>query len=46
MTKGDLIKFFIDEKYSKPPMRKYPTNEIFYYHIDEIWSTDLADMID
>ena len=27
-------------------MRKYPTNKIIYKHIDEIWSIDLADMID
>ena len=27
-------------------MRKYPTNKIVYDHIDEIWSIDLADMID
>ena len=26
--------------------KKYPTNEIIYNHIDEIWSIDLADMID
>ena len=44
--KKDLTKIFIDEFYSKPPMNNYPTNEIFYNHIDEIWSIDLADMID
>ena len=27
-------------------MRNYPTNKIVYNHIDEIWSIDLADMID
>ena len=27
-------------------MRSYPTNKIIYNHIDEIWSIDLADMID
>ena len=42
----DKIKIFIDEIYSKPPMRNYPTNKIIYNHIDEIWSIDLADMID
>ena len=42
----DKIKIFIDEIYSKPPMRNYPTNKIVYNHIDEIWSIDLADMID
>ena len=42
----DKIKIFIDEIYSKPPMRNYPTNKIVYNHINEIWSIDLADMID
>ena len=42
----DKIKIFIDEIYSKPPMRNYPTNKIVYNHIDAIWSIDLADMID
>ena len=27
-------------------MRNYPTNRIVNKHIDEIWSIDLADMID
>ena len=27
-------------------MRNYPTNKIIYNHIDEIWTIDLADMID
>ena len=44
--KKDLTKIFIDEIYSKPPRRNYPTNRITYNYIDEIWSTDLADMID
>ena len=42
----DKIKIFIDEIYSKPPLRNYPTKKIAYNHIDEIWSIDLADMID
>ena len=42
----DKIKIFIDEIYSKPPMNTYPTNKKKYNHIDEIWSIDLADMID
>ena len=46
MIKKDLTKIFIDEIYSKPPMRNYLTNKIIYNHIDEIWSIDLADMID
>ena len=46
MAKKDKIKTFIDEIYSRPPMKNYPTNKIVYNHIDEIWSIDLADMID
>ena len=46
MPKKDNIKTFIDEIYNKLPKRNYPTNKIFYNHIDEIWSIDLADMID
>ena len=46
MIKRDLTKIFIDEIYSKPPRKNYPTNKIVYNHIDEIWSIDLADMID
>ena len=37
---------FIDEIKSKPPRRNYPTNKIIYNQLDEIWSIDLADMID
>ena len=44
--KKDLTKIFIDEIYSKPPKKNYPTNKIVYNHIDETWSIDLADMID
>ena len=44
--KKDLTKIFIDEIYSKPPKKNYPTNKIVYNHIDEIWSIDLAEMID
>ena len=46
MISKDLIKIFVDEIYSKPPRKNYPTNKIVYNHIDEIWSIDLADMID
>ena len=44
--KRDLTKIFIDEIYSKPPRKNYPTNKLIYNHLDEIWSIDLADMID
>ena len=46
MINKDLIKIFVDEIYSKAPLRNYPTNKIVYNHVDEIWSIDLADMID
>ena len=46
MSKKDNIKIFIDEIYSTPPRKNYPSNKIVYNHIDEIWSIDLADMID
>ena len=46
MSKKDNIKIFFEEKYSKPPKKTYPTNKIVYNHIDEIWSIDLADMVD
>ena len=44
--KKDLTKIFIDEIYSKPSMKNYPTNKIIYNHIDAIWSIDLADFSD
>ena len=44
--KKNLTKIFIDEIYSTPPRKNYPTDKIVYNHIDEIWSIDLADMID
>ena len=44
--KKDLTKIFIDEIYSSPPKKNYPTNKLVYNHIDEIWSIDLADMIE
>ena len=44
--KKDLTKIFIDEIYSKPPRKNIPTNKRIYNHIDEIWSIDLADMVD
>ena len=45
MINKDLAKIE-DEVYSKLPIKSYPTNKIIYNHIDEIWSIDLADMID
>ena len=46
MTNKDLIKIFVDEIYSKPPMRTYPTNKIIIKSIDDTWSSDLLDMND
>ena len=46
MINKDLIKTFVHEFYSKPPMRNYETNKIIYNHFDEIWSIDLADTVD
>ena len=43
--KRDLPKIFLDEIHSEAPKRNYPTNKIIYNHNDEIWSIDLADMI-
>ena len=44
--KSDLMKKFIDQINSKPPRKNCPINKIIYNHTDEIWSSDLADMID
>ena len=46
MIKKDLTKIFIDEIYSTPPRKNFPTNKIIYNHIDEIWSIGLADFSD
>ena len=44
--KKDITKIFIDEIYSSPPKKNYPTNKIVYNNIDEICSIDLADFSD
>ena len=46
MINKDITETFIDEIYSKAPKKNYETNKIIYNHTDEIWSIDLADMID
>ena len=46
MIKKDLIQFFIDEIYSKPPTKNYPTNRTNIKSIDNNWSSDLLDMND
>ena len=44
--KKDLTKIFIDEIYSKPPKKNYPTNRTMIKSIDDTWSSDLLDMKD
>ena len=44
--KRELTKIFIDEIYSEAPKKNYPTNKKVYNHNDEIWSFDLADMVE
>ena len=46
MPNKDNTKIFVDEIYSKPPKRNYPTIKLVHKHIDEIWSIDLADFSD
>ena len=40
------IKTFINEIYSKPPKKYYPTNKTDVYHIDDTWSLDILDLKD
>ena len=44
--KKDLKKIFIDEIYSSPPKKNYPTDKMIYNYVVEIWSIDLADFSD
>ena len=44
--KKDLTKIFRDEIYSTLLINTYPSDKIVYNHIDEIWSVDLADMVE
>ena len=44
--KKDLTKIFIDEVYSKPPKKNYPTKKTIIKSIDDTWSSDLLDMND
>ena len=46
MLKKDNVQTFIDEIYPSPPKKNFTTNELIYNHIDEVWTIDLADMID
>ena len=40
------INFFINEFFSKPPKKNYPTNKTDVYHNDDIWSVKLLDLKD
>ena len=40
------IEIFIDEIYSKPPRKNYPTNKTDFYYIDDTWSLDILDLKD
>ena len=44
--KKDLTKIFIDEIYSIPPKKNYPTNKTMNKSNDDTWSSDLLDMND
>ena len=46
MVKKDKTKMFIDEIYSKPPKKNYPTNKTIIKSLDDTWSSDLLDMND
>ena len=46
MSNKDLRKIFINEIYSNPPLRIYPTNKTIIKSIDDTWSSDLLDMND
>ena len=46
MINKELIKTFVDEIYSKPPMINYLTNKTITKSIDDTWSSDLLDMND
>ena len=36
----------MNEIYSKPARKNYPTNETDVYHFDDIWSLDILDLKD
>ena len=38
------IKIFINGIHSTPPKKKFATNKIDVYHIDNIWSLDILDL--
>ena len=46
MHKKDLTKIFINEIYSTPPRKNYPTDKTIIKSIDDLRSSDLLDMND
>ena len=44
--KKELTEIFIDETYSRPPKKNFPTNKTKIKSIDDTWSSDLLDMND
>ena len=46
LNEENLTKIFIDEIYSKPPKKNYPTKKTIIKSIDDTWSSDLLDMND
>ena len=38
------INFFLNEIYSQPPKKNYPTNKTDVNHIDNIWSLGILDL--
>ena len=44
--KRNPANIFFDKIKNEAPKKNYETNKLKYEHIDEIWNTDLADMID
>ena len=40
------IQFFMNEIYSKPPEKNYPTNKSDVYYIDDVWSLNILDLKD
>ena len=40
------INIFINEIYSKPPQKNFPTNKTYVFYIDNIWSLDILDLKD
>ena len=40
------IKISINEIYSKPPKKYYPTSKTDVHHVDDTWSLDILDLKD